>query len=194
MLSLNNNCFAFSFDAIKNKIQKKDICEIDYNPSKTAAIVNIDCGSAIYINFKTKTIQNIVKHWPNIFVNWKSEDIAYLRGPCGTGCSQSIIFIAPSTNITCPMHEYRIESLNLDEPPDFYNNNPLIIEPNKKIYVCYAENNVIQVFKMPKKLQMNIYPLKGYYAEEANIDRDHLVITYRNARNYVKKINYPMID
>ncbi|MDR3491718.1 MAG: hypothetical protein P4M12_06700 [Gammaproteobacteria bacterium] len=193
LLSLNESCFASSFRDIQDRIQKKDICEIDYSPSKKAAIVNIDCGSAIYVNFKNKKIQNIIKHWPNVFVTWKSENIAHLRGPCGTGCEQSIIFIVPSTKIVCPTHEYRIESLNPNEPPDFYNNDPLLIDPYKKIYVCYAEDNVIQVFQMPKKLQMTIRPPVGSYADEASIQGNHLVIIYRNRHNFAKKIIYPMI-
>jgi len=120
---------------------------------------------------------------------WKSNTIVYIKGSCGTGCSQSVIFMAPSTNIVCPIHEYRIENLNPDEPPDFYNNDPLIIEPHKKMYVCYAEDNVI-VFQMPRKLRMTIHPLKGYYADEASIRHHHLVITYRNRHGKVKKIIY----
>src|SRR5581483_7214595 len=56
-----------SFSELNKKIQKKDICEIKYNPSKTAAIVNVDCGSARYINFKTRQTYTIINHWPNVF-------------------------------------------------------------------------------------------------------------------------------
>ncbi|MHB1947599.1 MAG: hypothetical protein ACYCQI_05750 [Gammaproteobacteria bacterium] len=194
MLNLNEYCFAISFNDIQSKIMKKHICEIDYNPSKTAAIVNLDCGSAVYINFKTKNVHNIVNHWSNIFVTWKSDSIAHLKGPCGTGCSQSIIFIAPTTSIICPIHEYRIESVSQDEPPDFYNNDPLLIEPQKKIYVCYAEDNVIQVFHMPRQLRAAIHPPKGYYAERTIIRDDHLVIAYRNKKGKIKKILYQHIQ
>lgn len=184
---------AFSFADIQEKIRTKAICQIEYNFSKTAAIVNPDCGSAIYINFKTKQTKTIVTGWPNAYPMWKSDTLVHIKGSCGTGCSQSIIFLAPVTSIVCPTHEFRFESLNLDEPPDFYNNNPLLIEPHKKIYVCYAENNVIQVFRMPRKLQANIHPPKGYYADEASIRHRHLVITYRNALENVKQIVYPKI-
>lgn len=194
MLNSNNNCFAYSFNEIQEKIHKKNICHIDYNAIKTAAIVNIDCGSAAYINFKTRKIQVIEKDWPNVGETWKSENIAYLRGSCGTGCSQSIIFIAPSTSISCPVHEFRIESLNPDEAPDFYNNNPLLIDPHKKIYVCYAEGDFIQVFRMPSLLQATIYPPKGYYAERASLQNHRLVITYRNMKtDRLKKMTYNKI-
>lgn len=113
LLNLNNVCLGFSFKEIHKKILKNDICQIDYNPSKTAAIVNTDCGSAFYVNFKTQTIHQIIQHWSNIFPAWKSDNIVNIEGPCGTGCSQSIIFIAPATNIVCPVHEYRIEHLSL---------------------------------------------------------------------------------
>lgn len=69
----------------------------------------------------------------------------------------------------------------------------MLIEPHKKNYICYAEDNVIQVFKMPKKLQVNIHPPKGYYADEASIRHHHLVITYRNMQDHVKQIFYSKI-
>jgi hypothetical protein len=190
LLNLSNCCFAFSFNEIQDKIQKKTICEITYNFSKTAAIVNADCGSAIYINFKTKKIQNIIKHWPNVFANWKTDNIIYLQGSCGTGCSQSVIFMAPFTKIVCPVHEYRIESLSQDEPPDFYNNDPLLIEPDKKIYVCYAEGDVIQVFQMPTKLRATIHPPRGYYADSAKMHGNLLAIVYINKNEKVRRKMY----
>lgn len=190
LLNLNEHCFAASFNEIKNKIQSKSICEIDYNSSKTAAIVSPDCHSAIYINFKTKQAKTIVDDWPNIFSMWKTDNIVHLKGSCGTGCSQSIIFIAPATSIICPVHEYRLESLSEDEPPDFYNNNPLLIEPHKQIYICYAEDDVIQIFRMPKKLKAIIHPPKGYYADEAIIRDHYLVINYKDAKEHIKRIKY----
>lgn len=192
MLSLNNICLAYSYNDIQKKIHTKNICHLNYNFSKTAAIVNPECGSAVYINFKTKQTKAIVTDWPSALSIWKSDTIAYIKGSCGTGCSQSIIFIAPSNKIVCPVHEYRIESLNPAEPPDFYNNDPLVIEPNKKMYICYAEDNVIQVFQMPKKLLKTIYPPKGYFADRASLQGNHIVITYQNVHENVKKIIYPM--
>lgn len=178
---------------IHEKILKKDICQIDYNSSKTAAIVNIDCGSAYYVNFKTQTVHRIIKHWPNVFPTWVSDNIANINGPCGTGCSQSIIFVAPSTSIVCPIHEYRIESLSHDEPPDFYNNVPLLIDPHKKNYVCYGETDVIHIFHMPNKLTATIYPPRGYYADDASLRNHYLVITYKDAKGKIKKIAYQKI-
>lgn len=158
MLSLSNESFAkstdgnhqISFDKLLKKIQKNDICEIRYNPSKTAAIVNTDCGSAIYINFEKKQTYTIIDHWPNIFPFWINNRIAHIEGPCGTGCSQSVIFVAPTTVISCAIHEYRIENLNPNEPPDYYNNTPLLIDPKKGIYVCYNEKGKIRIFPLPK--------------------------------------------
>ena len=193
MLNLSNVCFASSFENIRERIQKNELCHIDYNFSKTAAVVNVDCNSAIYINFKTKKVQTIVKNWPNVFPIWKSDTMVYVQGSCGTGCSQSIIFVAPATSISCPVHEYRIDNLSQDEPPDFYNNNPLLIEPHKEIYVCYAENDIIQVFKMPRKLQETIHPPNGYYAESAIIRDHHLMIIYRNKNENLKQIEYQKI-
>lgn len=190
LLNLNEVCYATSFKTIQDKIKKNDICEIDYNSFRTAAIVNIDCGSAIYINFKTKQTYTIVKHWPNVWSRWLTENLAHITGPCGTGCSQSIIFVAPATIISCPIHGYRITSLSPDEFPDFYNNNPLLIEPNKRIYVCYSSRNDIQVFKLPKQLQTEIHPPKGYYAEKAIIRYNKLLILYKNANDNIKKIFY----
>src|SRR5947207_473639 len=99
----------------------------------------------MYVNFKTSQTKVIVKDWLDVFSMWKTDNIVHIKSSCGTGCSQSVIFMAPSTSIVCPVHEYRLESLSENEPPDFYNNNPLLIEPRKKIYACYTENNVIQV-------------------------------------------------
>jgi len=193
-LSLNNICLGHSFDGIQEKIHKKTICRINYNFSKTAAIVNPSCGSAVYINFKTKQTKVIIKDWPDVFAMWKTNDIAHLKGSCGTGCSQSIIFMAPTTSISCPIHEYRFENLSENEPPDFYNNDPLFIEPHKKTYACYAEENVIQIFQMPRKLLTTLNPPKGYYAESATIYHHQLVINYRDAKEKVKQITYKKIN
>lgn len=193
LLNLNSTCLAYSFEEIHKKILEKDICQIDYNPSKTAAIVNVDCGSALYVNFKAQTVHRVVKHWPNIFPSWESDSIVKIKGPCGTGCSQSIIFMAPATRIVCPVHEYRIKNLSQYEPPDFYSNEPLLIDAYKKIYVCYAEADIIQVFRMPKTLLIAIHPPRGYYADEVTISHHHLVITYRDAKEKIKKITYQKI-
>jgi hypothetical protein len=185
-ISLNlNKCFAcstqsrqsISFKDISKKIQKNDICEIKYNLSKTAAIVNVDCGSAYYINFKTQQTYTIVNHWPNVFPTWISDTIAHIEGPCGTGCSKSIIFAAPATAVSCATHEYRIKNLVKNEPPDFYNNRPLLIDPKKRIYVCYDDENNIQVFPLPT--HASIHPPKDYFSEKAEIRDGQLVVTYK---------------
>lgn len=177
-----------SFSELNKKIQQKLICEINYNPSKTAAIVSIDCGSAYYINFKTHQTYQIIEHWPNVFPKWVSETIAHLEGPCGTSCSKSLIFVAPATVIACATHEYRIKNLLQTEPPDFYNNRPLLIDPKKRIYVCYDDENNIQVFPLPT--YSTIHPPEGYYSEKAEIQNDQLIVTYRNSNGIVKRISY----
>jgi hypothetical protein len=180
-----------SFEKLNLKIQKNDICEIKYNPSKTAAIVNIDCGSACYVNFKTQQTYTIVDHSPNIFTTWVSDSIAHIESPCGTGCSKSIIFVAPATIVLCATHEYRIKNLSQNEPPDYYNNTPLMIDPKKGIYVCYDEENNIQVFPLPR--HASIRPPKNYFSEKAEIRNDQLVITYKNGNGKIKRIAYGRI-
>lgn len=180
-----------SFAELNKKIQEKDICEIKYNPSKTAAIVNIDCGSAHYINFKTQQTYTIINHWPNVFLAWISDTIAHIEGPCGTGCSKSIIFIAPETVVSCATHEYRMKSLNKNAPPDFYNNRPLLIDPKKEIYVCYDDENNIQVF--PLLTHASIHPPKNYFSERAEIRNGQLVVIYKNGNGKIKRIAYGKI-
>src|SRR3990167_2309884 len=129
LLNLSNSCFAYSFNEIYKKVNKNEIYEIEYNHSKTAAIIKPDRGgSVLYVNFKTRQMKNILGDWINPGISWKSDDIALIRGSCGTGCAQSVMFIAPSTTISCPVHEFRFESLTSDMPPDFYNNNFLLLD------------------------------------------------------------------
>ncbi len=180
-----------SFAELNNKVQKSDICEIKYNPSKTAAIVNVDCGSAQYINFKTHQTYAIINHWPNVFPVWISNTIAHIEGPCGTGCSKSIIFVAPATTISCATHEYRIKKLVKNEPPDFYNNRPLLIDPKKGIYICYDDENNIQVFPLPT--HSSIHPPKNYFSEKAEIRNGQLIVTYENGKGKIKRISYGKI-
>ena len=180
-----------SFEKLNQKIQKKDVCEIEYNPSKTAAIVNIDCGSAYYINFKTQKIYTIVDHAPNVFPTWISDNIAHIESPCGTGCSKSIIFVAPAITVSCATHEYRIKNINQNEPPDYYNNTPLLIDPKKGLYVCYDEDNNIQVFPLPT--HASIHPPKGYFSEKAEIRNGQLAVTYKDKQEKIKSISYGKI-
>lgn len=187
----NKNDQSISFKNLNQKIQKNDICEIKYNSSKTAAIVNIDCGSAYYINFKTQQTYTIIDHAPNIFPAWVSDNIAHIESPCGTGCSKSIIFVAPATTVSCATHEYRIKNINQDEPPDYYNNTPLLIDPKKGLYVCYDEDNNIQVFPLP--VQASIHPPKGYFSEKAEIRNGQLVMIYKDKQGKINNISYGKI-
>lgn len=186
-----NNSQNVSFEKLKEKIKADKICEIKYNPSKTAAIVNINCGSAYYINFKTQQIYAIIANSPNVFPTWISDTIAHIESPCGTGCSKSVIFIAPAIIVSCPMHEYRIKNLSQDEPPDYYNNTPLLIDSKKKLYVCYDEDNNIQVLPLPG--HASIRPPKGYFSERAEIKDDQLVIIYRNKKGKINRVSYGKI-
>jgi len=180
------------FNKLVNSINKKETCGVKYNPTKTAAIVNIDCGSAIYINFITKQTYTIIDHWPNVFSPlWLNNTTAKINGPCGTGCSKSVIFVAPSTVVSCTEHEYRIESLDDHYPPDFRHNTPLLIDVKKGIYVCYDETDNIQVFPLPK--YPTIHPPKGFYSEKAEIRHGKLVVTYENGHGKIKRVSYGAI-
>ncbi len=137
------------FERLSEKIQQKKYCAMEVNPSKSAALVSVDCGSVDYINFKTKQVYVIASGLPNLFITWLSNDIAHIQSPCGTGCSNSMIFAAPKTVLTCPIHEYRIKNLNENEPPDYYNNTPLLINPKKRVYACYNEKNEVHTYSLP---------------------------------------------
>ena len=198
-LSLSDNCFALapenknitSFDKLISAINKKAICGIKYNPSKTAIIVNVDCGSAIYMNLIAKKTYTVIDHWPNVFTPiWLNDTTAKIKGPCGTGCSKSVIFVAPSTVVSCAEHEYRINNLDWHDPPDFSSNSPLLVDVKKGIYVCYDEANNIQVFPLPK--YSTIHPPKGFYSEKAEIHHNQLVVTYENGHGKMKQIPYDL--
>lgn len=167
-----------SFDKIQLSIKNQEICEISYNPSKTSAIVNIDCGSAVYIDFKTKKTLALIEHWPNVFTpEWLSDTVAVISGPCGTGCSQGILFISPDKIVTCS--EYQREN---DEYVEGYiksrTNIPLLVDPKREIYVCYDPANNIQIFPFPK--YPTIKPPNSYAAEQGEIIDGKLQIIYEN--------------
>lgn len=198
LLNWLGSCYAESqtnpslsvFSKLIKKINTHTLCGIKYNPSKTAAIVNDDCRSAIYINFKTKKTYTISdnKLANHISPTWLNDTIATVEDSCGTGCANVVIFVAPAMAFACPVHEYRIEFLKKNEPPDYYNNRPLLIDPKRKIYVCYDDENNIQVFPLPK--HSSIHPPKGYFAEKAVMRHDQLIVIYKNADGKTKKIVY----
>lgn len=191
---LPNRCFAtdnISFISIQKLIDRKDHRGITYSPSQKTAIINPDYGSAVYIDFVKKRTYSIIGNWPNIAQEWLSDSVVHITGSCGTGCAQSIIFIAPATIISCPTHEYRITSLNPREPPDYYSNRPLLIDTKKGIYVCYDDENNIQT--LPLTTYPTIRPPKGYFGSEAEIKNGKLVITYENKAGKVKHVSYGKI-
>lgn len=198
LLNLTNNCYAYSdkinnisYDALFKAIQNHEIVihDNEYNPSKTAAIVNQEMSLPIYINFKTKKIYKITGHWPGLISTiWLNDSIAHIQGSCGTGCAKSIIFIAPSITVSCSTHEYRIENLNPHYPPDFQHNRPLLIDIKKEIYVCYDDADNIQVFPLPK--HPTIHPPKGYHSEKAEIKQGQLFIIYENGHGKVRRVSY----
>ena len=200
LLSWINNCYAykdqakpdFSYDKLMKKIASHKMHDIVYNPSKSAAIVNPRFESAVYINFKTKQTYIITAHEPGlIFSNWVNDTIATIETSCGTGCAKVIIFSAPATIVSCSDHEYRIENLNLAEPPDYYHNRPLLIDPKKGIYVCYDDVDNIQIFPLPK--HPTIRPPKGFFTEQAKIRNNKLIVMYQNARGKIKQISYALV-
>lgn len=184
---LNNKSL---FDKLSKKINTHTLCGVKYNPSKTAAIVNDDCRSATYINFKSKKTYVIAggKLVNHIFATWINDTIATVENSCGTGCANIVIFVAPAVVFACPVHEYRIESLDQHEPPDYYHNRPLLIDAQRKIVVCYDDENNIQVFNLPK--HATIHPPVSYYSEKAEIRNGKLTVTYKNKQGIIKNITY----
>lgn len=178
------------FYKLIKKIHSHAICGIEYNSNKSAAIINDDCSSAIYINFHTKQTFTIAKNkLPNhIFPTWISNTIATVESSCGTGCANVIIFVAPSIALACSDYQYRIESLDDHEPPDYYNNRPLLIDPKRKLYVCYDNEENIQIFPLPSK--PTIHPPKGYFSEKAEIHDGKLFVIYKNRFGQTKSIQY----
>ena len=160
-----------------------------YNPSKTAAIGSIEYNTAVYTNFKTHDTYIIMPHQPGlIFTTWLSDTVATVETSCGSGCTKSLIFIAPNITIACATHEYRIENQDPNIPPDYYNNTPLFIDPKHGTYVCYDENNVIQVYPFPR--HASIHPPKDYFANKANWVNNRLVIYYKDKYGHSRNIAY----
>lgn len=199
LLSLINKSYAntdkiinISYHKLLKQINKRQTYGIQYNPSKSAAIVSTLMGMPVYINFNTKKTYTIINSWPGlVYATWLDDSIAHIQGSCGTGCAKSIIFIAPSTVISCSEHEYRIKSLNPHYPPDFQHNRPLLIDVKKGIYVCYDDADNIQIFPLP--MHSTIRPPKGYYSEKAEIKHGKLFVVYENGHGKVKRISYGAI-
>jgi hypothetical protein len=114
--------------------------------------------------------------------------VARLETSCGTGCANSLVFIAPNRTIACPMHGYRIQKLDPHTPPDYYDNKPLLIDPKRGLYVCYDENNAIQVHLFPK--HASIHPPKGYFANKASFVKNRLVVYYEDGQGHTQQITY----
>lgn len=195
-LSLANQCYAninSLYHQLIEQIHERKTYGIQYNPSKSAAIVKTLNGMSVYINFNTEKVYTIINSWPGlVYATWLSDSIAHIQGSCGTGCAKSIIFIAPSTIISCSEHEYRIKNLNLHYPPDFQHNRPLLIDVKKRIYVCYDKEDNIQVFPLAKHpiKHPTIHPPKGYYSEKAEIEHGKLFVIYENGYGKVRRISY----
>ena len=190
LLNWIGNCYADArFDLFTHAIKSHTTCDLYYNPSKTAAIASIKCNTAIYINFKTHETYTVMPHQPGlIFTTWLSDTVANVETSCGSGCTKSLIFIAPNITLACATHEYRIENLDPNMPPDYYNNTPLFIDPKRGTYVCYDENNTIQVYPFPK--HASIHPPKGYFAKKANLVNERLVVHYEDRHGHVQQIAY----
>lgn len=181
------------FDRLAKKINAHTLCDIKYNPSRTAAIVNDDCRSAIYVDFKKKITYTIAddKLANHVFATWINDSIATVENSCGTGCANVVVFVAPAVVFSCPVHEYRIESLDEHEPPDYYHNRPLLIDPHRKMVVCYDGENNIQIFPLPKRA--TIHPPRGYFSEKAEIRDDKLMVIYTNKQGKIKNMTYGKI-
>jgi len=192
LLNLISKCYADgnnSYHHLMQQIQRGQNFGIQYNSPRSAAIVELLNGIIVYINFNTKKTYTISNDWPGLVTAvWLNDHIAHIQGSCGTGCAKSIIFVSPSTAISCSTHEYRIKSLNPNYPPDFQHNRPLLIDIKKGIYVCYDDERNIQVFPLPT--HTTIHPPKGYYSEKAEIKHDKLFVTYENGHGKVKRVSY----
>lgn len=128
-------------------------------------------------------------HQPGlIFIKWLSDTVATLETSCGTGCTKALIFIAPHITVACATHEYRIENLDPHMPPDYYHNIPLLVDLKRHIYVCYDENNTIQVYPFPR--HASIRPPKGYFTEKASMVNGKLVVQYANRQGHKQQIAY----
>lgn len=166
-------------------------CGVTYNPARTAAIAGSACGSPVYVNFKTKQTYPITKEqYRNFYVKWLDNYVATLEAGCGTGCLEAYIFVAPATVVSCSDHEYRINFLDPRQPPDYSHNRPLLVDPKKRIYVCYDNNNNIQVFPLLK--QLTIRPPKGFFSEKAEIRNGKLVVIYKNAHGKINQVDYTL--
>ena len=190
LLNWIGNCYADTrFDALTHAIRDHKMCDLYYNPSRTAAIASIKCNTAVYINFKTHATYTVMPHQPGlIFTTWLSDTVANVETSCGSGCTKSLIFIAPNTTIACATHEYRIQNLDPHTPPDYYHNRPLLIDPKRGIYVCYDENDTIQIFPFPE--HASIHPPKGYFANKANLVNNRLVVHYEDQHGHARQIAY----
>ena len=145
----------FSFGTINKKIKTAQVSDVDYNPSKTAAIVNLDGGSAVYIDFKHKRTFKIVDHWPAAAAEWLDDDVAEVDGPCGTACGQRRLFIAPDIIVSCDEH-----SVDLDDPDVYRSNHPVFVDTKRKVYGCYDSEGRIQIYSFP--ISPTIFPPEGY--------------------------------
>ncbi len=190
LLNWINNSYADEpYVLFADAIKHHHISELHYNPSKTAAIGSLKGDDAVYIHFKTQSTYGIMPHQPGLIaVKWLSNTVATVETSCGTGCTKSLIFIAPNITIACATHEYRIENLNLHQPPDYYNNIPLLVDPEQRIYICYDENNLIQTYSFPK--QPTIQPPKGYFATKAQLNGKKLMIYFKNRHGNMQKKEY----
>ena len=164
-------------------------CGIEYNSSKTAAVVGGTCGSPDYINFKTKQTYTITREqYRSFYVKWLDDHIATLEAGCGTGCLEAYIFVAPATVVSCSSHDYRINFVNPHQPPDYSHNRPLLVDPKKGIYVCYDGADNIQIFPLPR--QATVRPPNGLFSEKAEIRNGKLIVTYTNGHGKIKHVGY----
>lgn len=173
MLSLNNVCIAepqhHTYQEIKKIIDSKEHGQTLYNPSKSAALIDLDLTTAVYINFKAKKTYTIVFNWSSVAFEWLSDDVARVASSCGTGCAKEVIFIAPATVVSCGEYNREVEFDSEYETPPI-SNHALLIDPKRKIFVCYDHEHNIQVFPFP--ITSTIYPPEGFSASFAQIDLD----------------------
>lgn len=167
-----------SFSEVMHGIKHGVLYNVSYNIPKTKAIVGLNDGSAVYVDFETHKTLKLMEGWINNFIgDWLTDTVAVVEGSCGTGCAHGFLFIAPDKVVTCS--EYNRENdAYVEDNPKSRTNRPLIVDPDREIYICYDAENRIQIFPFPE--YATIMPPKGYAPEQVEIIDGYLHITYEN--------------
>lgn len=181
-----------SYEKLKAKIDSGDLSQIEYSPSKKYAIMSVAGDEATYINFETHQTYQIYNNMQGAFgVKWFSEDIAEMSIACGTGLQCALIFLPPSTVVSCKMHDAKNVTPTKYEPAPS-SNLPLTIDPINRLYVCYDRADNIQIFRLPPPTLATIKPPEHLEATKATIKNNQISIEYEDKNEKVKEITYSL--